>query len=298
MDIRWRGAAIAAALLVGAPAYGQGAGSQMGTGGQRSPGDDSTRSTTSEKGTGMTREQGATGSRGSTSSTMGTGSAATAPGGKELKKDLVKAVQELHAANQTEVQLGQLGTQSAQSPDVKQYAEKLAKDHQKNDDQLQQLAQTLGVNLQGEEAQEKMKEGQEKMTDLQKKQGAEFDKAFMKAMVKDHKKDVKDVEKAAKEARKENQTQLASFFETTHTGLQGHLQEAQRIEKQLEHGGSQARQGARPGETMGTGSGAAGKGGGTGGTGGGTGTGGTETGTQQGAGGSGGGTGGPSGGGK
>ncbi|WP_243337374.1 DUF4142 domain-containing protein [Anaeromyxobacter soli] len=293
MNNRWRRAAILAALLVGAPAYGQGAGSQMGTGGQRSPGDDAPRSSTSNRGTGSSAtEQGSTGSRGSTSSTMGTGSAGT-ESGKALKKDLVKAVQELHAANQTEVQLGQLGAQSAQAPEVKQYAEKLAQDHQKNDDQLQQLAQTMGVNLQGEETREKTKEGQERVTDLQKKQGAEFDKAFMKDMVKDHKKDTKEVEKAAKEARKENQTQLASFFETTHTTLQGHLQEAQRIEKQLERGGSQARHGSRAGE-MGTGSGAAGKGGGTGGaegpSGSGTGSGSAPTGA--------GGTGGGSGGGK
>lgn len=279
MNMRWRGAAIVAALLLGAPAYGQGSGSQMGTGGQRSPGDDSARSTTSNQGTGSSaNEQGSSRSTGSASSAQGTGSAgATAQGGHQLSKDLAKAVQEMHAGNQFEVELGKIAAQTAQSPEVKQFAELMQKDHQKNDDQLQELARTMGANLTGEEFQEKQKEGQEKIGDLQKKQGAEFDKAYMSAMVKDHKKDVKDVEKAAKEARKEKHTQLASFFETTHTALQGHLQHAERIEKQLKQGAGQAR--TKSSSEMGTGSGGAtSPGGGTGGsgkTGGGTGGGGT-----------------------
>jgi len=266
MNNRWRGAAIVAGLLLGAPAYGQGAGSQMGTGGQRSPGDaSSTRTTTSNQGTGMSgSEQGSTREQGSTSSAQGTGSAGsgTAAGGERsgsqtaLKGDLDEKIQELHAANQAEVQLGQLGMQTAQSPEVKQYAQKLVQDHQKNDEKLQQIAQTIGVNLEGEKFQDKQKKAQEHLSDLREKQGSEFDKEFMSLMVKDHKKDVKEVEKAAKEARKQNHTELASFFETTHTGLQGHLQEAERIEKSLDRAG-QARTGSPAGE-QGTGSGAAG----------------------------------------
>lgn len=267
MNNRWRGAAIVAGLLLGAPAYGQGAGSQMGTGGQRSPGDaSSTRSTTSNQGTGMSgSEQGSARDQGSTSSTQGTGSAGsgTAAGGERsgsqtaLKGDLEEKIQELHAANQAEVQLGQLGMQTAQSPEVKQYAQKLVQDHQKNDEKLQQIAQTIGVNLEGEKFQDKQKKAQEHLSDLREKQGSKFDKEFMSLMVKDHEKDVKEVEKAAKEARKQNHTELASFFETTHTGLQGHLQEAERIEKSLDRAEGQARTGSPAGE-QGTGSGAAG----------------------------------------
>ncbi|ABS25119.1 DUF4142 domain-containing protein [Anaeromyxobacter sp. Fw109-5] len=286
MNNRWRGAAIVAALLLGAPAYGQSAGSQMGTGGQRSPGDDAARSTTGNQGSGQGSDRAPSGSDGSTSSPhsspqtgssasgareTGTGSAtAPSPSGSQsqLKGDLEERIQELHASNQGEVQIAELGAQNAQSPEVKQYAERLKEDHQKNDEQLQQLAQTMGVNLQGEKFQKKQKQAQEHLSDLQQKQGKEFDKEFMSHMVKDHKKDVKEVEKAAKEARKQNQTELASFLETTHSGLQGHLQEAQRIEKSLKGSGSRA------GE-MGTGSGgpsgATSPGGGTGSSGAGTG---------------------------
>lgn len=279
MNKRWRGAAIVAALLLGAPAYGQSAGSQMGTGGQRSPGDDAARTTTGNQGSGQGSDRDPSGGAGSTSSPhsspqtgsaseareTGTGSATATSGSSgsqsQLKGDLEERIQEIHASNQGEVQIAELGAQNAQSPEVKQYARQLKEDHQKNDEQLQQLAQTMGVNLQGEKFQKKQKEAQEHLSDLQEKQGKEFDKEFMSHMVKDHKKDVKEVEKAAKEARKQNQTELASFLETTHTGLQGHLQEAQRIEKSLEESGS------RTGE-MGTGSsgpsGATSPGGGTG----------------------------------
>ena len=124
--------------------------------------------------------------------------------------------------------------QTAQSPEVKQYAQMLVQDHQKNDEQLQQIAQTMGVNLEGEKFQDKQKKAQEHLSDLREKQGAEFDKEFMSLMVKDHKKDVKEVEKAAKEARKQNHTSSPPSSRPTHTGLQGHLQEAKRIEKSLD----------------------------------------------------------------
>lgn len=291
VNAKWGVAALVAGLAFGTPAWAQSSGSQMGTGGQRDPGSDTTRSTESGKGGshgssgqmgGSSSDTGAT--SGQSASSRGTGSSAS--GKSAPDKDLTEAAEKIHAANQSEIQMGQMAQQMAQSPDVKQYGQKLADDHQKNDEKLQTLAQTIGIQLTGKAFQDAQKDSQKAMKKLEGKQGAEFDKAFMSAMVSDHKKDVKDVEKAAKDARKKNQTEMASYLEATHTGLQGHLQEAERIEKQLKSGGSQA-SGARGAGTSGTGS--SGMGGGTGGSStGGAGSSGT------GAGGSGGGTGGSS----
>jgi putative membrane protein len=201
--------------------------------------------------------------------------------GKSAKPDkgLTESMEKIHAANQAEIQMGQMAQQMGQSPDVKQYGEKLAADHEKNDTKLQALADAHGVTLTGKAYQDAQKSNEKAMKKLHGKQGADFDKAFMSHMVSDHKQDLKDVEKASKDAHKKNQTELASYLDATHTGLQGHLQEAERIEKELKSGHAHS-------GSMGTGS--SGLGGGTGGsTTGGAGSSGT------GAGGSGGGTGGP-----
>jgi putative membrane protein len=184
---------------------------------------------------------------------MGTGSNAQ-PQGK-LDKKLDEAMQKLHAGNQAEVQMGQLGAQQAQSPEVKDYAQKLVDDHEKNDQKLTQMAQPIGANLNGDAFAKMQKDTQKELSKLQGKTGQDFDKAFMKQAVKDHEKDTKLMKDAAKQARKDNQQELASFFEATYTGMQGHLDHAKQIEKSLSGSHRQARQPARSGASdSGTGS--------------------------------------------
>jgi putative membrane protein len=164
---------------------------------------------------------------------LGTSAFAAEGGGAKLDKSLEKAAQKLHASNQGEVQAGQAALRSAQSQEVKQFAQQMIDDHQKNDSQLQQLASTTGVSLQGDEFQKKQKKAQEDLEKVQGKSGADFDKAYMKWMVKEHEQDVKDVEKAAKDARKQNHAQFASFLEETHSQLRMHLDNARTVEKSL-----------------------------------------------------------------
>ncbi|HVI93414.1 MAG TPA: DUF4142 domain-containing protein [Anaeromyxobacter sp.] len=281
---KWGVAALVAGLALGSPAWAQSegtSGSQMGTGGQRDPGSGSPRGSD----TSSAADTGSMPGPGETSSA--TGSSATSKSAKP-DKQLVTAAEKAHAANQAEIEMGKMAQEMGQAPDVKQYAEKLVADHQKNDAKLQTLAQTAGIDLTGKAFQDAQKKDQKAMKKLEGKHGADFDKAFISDMVSDHKHMVKDTEKAAKHARSKNQTELASYFEATHKGLQGHLQEAERIQKELKSGKGQAHSGMGAGETGTGSSGAAGMGGGTGGSStGGAGTSGT------GAAGAGGGTGGP-----
>jgi putative membrane protein len=162
---------------------------------------------------------------------LGTSAYAANEKSGKLDKKLQAATQKLHASNQAEVEAGQLASRTAQSAEVKQYAQRMVDDHQKNDDQLKELARTLNVNLEGEEFTKQQKKAQKDLEKVQGKSGAEFDKAYMKMMVSEHERDVKDVEKAAKDARKGNHTELATFLDTTHSHLNMHLEEARRIER-------------------------------------------------------------------
>ena len=119
-----------------------------------------------------------------------------------------------------EVQLGQLAKDKAQSQDVKDYGARMVTDHGKANDELKQLAQqkkwTLPTKLE-----RKHKSMVEK---LQKVSGAEFDKQYMKGMVKDHTKDVEEFRKATQKVK---DPELKAWAEKTLPVLEQHLQMAQ-----------------------------------------------------------------------
>jgi len=180
----------------------------------------------------------------------GTGSSTSAStSAKEMPKELQEAAQKLHAANQDEIEMAKHAQQMAQSPQVKKYARMLGQDHQKNDRELETLARKMGVELNGEAFQDEQKKSRDAMQGMQSKQGAEFDKWYVKEMVEDHEKDIEAVKDAAKKAHEEKQTQLASFLDRTRTRLEAHLHQAKQLEKTVD------RQVKSGGSSSGTGSG-------------------------------------------
>jgi putative membrane protein len=135
-----------------------------------------------------------------------------------------KFLQEAAAGGLAEVEMGQLASQKAQSPEVKQFGERMVQDHGKANDQLKQLASSKGVDVPAQAD----KSSQRKMEKLQKLSGAQFDKAYMDDMVKDHKKDVKEFQKEAKSAK---DADVKSFAAQTAPTLQEHLQMAEAAQK-------------------------------------------------------------------
>lgn len=121
-----------------------------------------------------------------------------------------------------EVELGRLAADKASSDEVKSFGRQMVDDHQKANDELKQIAQSKGIDLpadtdSGHKA---------KMSKLQKLSGADFDRAYVKDMVKDHKKDVKLFEK---EADKGKDPELKQFAQKTVTTLHEHHQKIDQI---------------------------------------------------------------------
>jgi predicted outer membrane protein len=158
-------------------------------------------------------------------------------GEQKLDEDLQKSLQKLHAANQAEVKLGQVAQKQAESKQVKQFAQRMVQDHQRNDKQLTQLARKMGVDLEGDEFQSAMKESEEKLSELQEKKGAEFDRAYMEHMVQDHEEDVQNVHDAAMSASKEPHPELAKLLGQTEGTLHEHHAMAQQVHQRLEQQG-------------------------------------------------------------
>ena len=92
------------------------------------------------------------------------------------------------AGGMAEVQLGQLAQQKSNSDDVKKFGQQMVDDHTKLNDQMKPIAATLGVQPPAD----LMPKDKALMTKLQGLSGDDFDKAYIKAMLKDHMKDDKD----------------------------------------------------------------------------------------------------------
>src|SRR5437764_7785436 len=100
------------------------------------------------------------------------------------------AMKQLAQANLNEIEGGKAAASKAQSPDVKQFAQKMVDDHTQMLNDLKSLAQQKGVSLPESASLKDMAQ----MKLMERSSGAEFDKKYMDEMVKDHQKDAKDVQ--------------------------------------------------------------------------------------------------------
>lgn len=135
-----------------------------------------------------------------------------------------KAMKNLAQANLAEIEGGKLAASRAESPEVKQFGQRMADEHGKMLEDLKQLAEQKNVRL---PTQPKASESA-KLKKLEALSGEKFDRAYMAEMVKDHRKDVKEVagiEKKAKDA------DFKSAVQQAHETISQHLQSAQQIAK-------------------------------------------------------------------
>lgn len=128
--------------------------------------------------------------------------------------------------NQAEISLGQLALQRAESAEVKQFGATMIQDHQKANQEIQQLASKEGVQL-PRWMNEKQKMIQAKLAQLS---GPPFDLAYMQYMMKDHRKEVKQFEQTAQQLQ--NPAVKTWAFNTLPV-LQHHLEMASNVAPKL-----------------------------------------------------------------
>ncbi len=125
-----------------------------------------------------------------------------------------------------EVQLGQLTQQKATAQAVKDFGAMMVSDHSAANSKVKALAMqrnvTLPDTLSGDPYKVKM--------DLEKKSGADYDKAYVKAMVKDHEEDIEEFKKASDKVK---DTEVKAFIDNTIPTLQKHLDAIKNIQKSM-----------------------------------------------------------------
>ena len=160
--------------------------------------------------------------------------AGTQPAGTQMDKGSTKMMKSPDAkfaimaaqGGMAEVQLGQLAAQKASSADVKAFGQQMVDDHSRANDQLKSVAQGQGMTL----PTSLNAKDQALYTKLQGLSGANFDKTYVKAMVKDHQEDVKEFQKEGDTGK---DPQIKNFASQTLPVLQQHLSKIQSIQSSM-----------------------------------------------------------------
>lgn len=135
--------------------------------------------------------------------------------------DKEKFIKETAQNGIAEVNMAKLGTQKAQDPEVKEFAQKLVADHSKLNDEVKELASKKGIAL----ATEVDSKHQQMIDHLSSLSGAEFDKAFAMHMAKGHKKSIANFKKAS---TNNDDTEVRTFAKNALPILEEHLRMAQK----------------------------------------------------------------------
>ena len=129
-------------------------------------------------------------------------------------------------AGMAEVELGKMATQSGSNAKVKSFGQQMATDHTKAGDELKSIATAKGMTL--PTSLDPMH--QATRDKLAKLSGAEFDRAYMEAMVSGHQTVAKNM---MTEASSGSDRELKAFAAKTVPTVQMHLKMAQDIQKEV-----------------------------------------------------------------
>lgn len=140
------------------------------------------------------------------------------------KEFMTKAAQ----ANQLEIQASILAEKSAESPEVKEFASHMVKDHGDAEQNLKQIAQDKGLSLPAGLSDDK----KDTISEINALQGAEFDRKYAAEIgVKAHDEAVSLFEEASKHAKDED---VKAFAEKTLPVLKKHQEMGKELHQSIE----------------------------------------------------------------
>jgi putative membrane protein len=128
--------------------------------------------------------------------------------------------------NLAEIQEGQLAEQKTSSPQVRQLAQMMVRDHEQMNQQLEQLAQQDGVTL----PKQPDRHERHQLQELKRLSGAQFDRTFAQDQIKDHEVAIQKFQRAAQTL---TDPQVKELAQQSIPILQKHLQMARQTETAL-----------------------------------------------------------------
>ena len=128
----------------------------------------------------------------------------------------------------TEVKLGRIAQEKANSKRIRDFGEMMAKDHTQAGDELKSLARRKNVALPDSIG----SEHRNKIDNLEKKNAKDFDRAYIDMMVDGHQSTVNDFEKASNNTKDPD---VKAWVDKTLPTLKMHLDSAKAIQKAIKH---------------------------------------------------------------
>jgi len=125
-------------------------------------------------------------------------------------------------ANLKEIELGKLAQKNANYSRLKEYAQKMITAHTQANEELQKACYSAGVTLPNGLSAEAHKD----VTDMAEKKDKAFDRAYIKAMVKEHQATMEKLDAAAHNMK---DTALQHYAQKTLPIVTAHLEEARHI---------------------------------------------------------------------
>ena len=138
----------------------------------------------------------------------------------------------VNAANDAEMEIGELARQKATDPQVRAFAQRIVSEHRALKTEAEAVARQLSVTPTMPEADENLPEDhQAGMRDLSAKaKGREFDEAFLEHEIRMHRKVVDEVKD---ELSRKPAAALRTYLEKAQAGLEAHLKTAEELEKKF-----------------------------------------------------------------
>jgi putative membrane protein len=138
----------------------------------------------------------------------------------------------LMTANTQEMSMASLGKQMATNPKIKDFANKMFKEHARNNDKIIAWSKRKDKLPKETQSSEKMKfSAEDKMEELKEMIGAEFDKAFMKTQVDLHHEVLKKLDETLIPNARD--IQLRTMLQHTRGKVADHLKESIKIQKSI-----------------------------------------------------------------
>lgn len=139
----------------------------------------------------------------------------------------------LHETNEGEIELAKLAKSKSKNEEVKKYADHMIKDHTASNKTGKQLTNKLNIKPVSSEGSKEMKEeGTEKLAELKKLDGKEFDKEYMESQVEMHGEVLSNIDNKLLTSAKN--PELKAMLEKTRTTVSQHLDQAKKVQSTLQ----------------------------------------------------------------
>jgi putative membrane protein len=152
--------------------------------------------------------------------------ASLALGAPAFGQEDAEFVKKAASGGMLEVELGRHAAQNAANAEVRAFGQRMVADHGAANRELEAIARRSGLAV-PTEMEKEHREMKERLTALR---GAELDRAYMNAMVKDHDHDVDAFEKQAQQ----DKTEVDRWAARTLPTLQAHLAQAEAVSERIE----------------------------------------------------------------